>query len=170
MLIHRFCVCWRSPLLKNPFHFACIWLTALCVFVQSVGAAVGGVLCLGCTDVPGSWGGISVTSAPCTPVFDCCAQPEVQHKSHLDGRVSEDDPDSKGCECFDITLKSHDGARACPQSKILHSFSHFLVPAAAIPAARDVSLDRAMWPPGARAGPLFVRLLVPLSRRTVLLN
>ena len=156
-------------LLKKTIHSACIWLTALCVFVQGVGAALGGVLCVGCNDATAGWGGIGLTSAPCTPDYDCCAQTDDQHKSDAD------DCDSKGvadpgddCGCVDITLTAHDGALVCPPVKFILSFSHFVAPAPATLVTADVSGDLPLrW---ARAGPPCVRLLVPLARRTVLLN
>ena len=152
-------------LVKKVIQLGCVWATILCLIVQSVGAAAGGVLCLGCSNI---WGGVAIASAPCTPANDCCA-------SHCEGESSrphqnEDDEDHPppDCGCFDVTLSPNAGTLAKPPSKIILSTVQFTVPAAVLTANSCVAAESRRIR-GARDGPPLVRTLQPWGQRTVLL-
>ncbi|MCI0362828.1 MAG: hypothetical protein L0Y44_10480 [Phycisphaerales bacterium] len=139
-----------------------VWIVAFGTLAQSVGAAAGGVLCLGCENL---WG-VAVASAPCTPVDDCCADRD----SHAKGAAPQDQNEGgsdDGCGCIDIMLHPNAGTLAQPPVKIILAFLHFDALPAPIVAAPDVMALRPMW--GDRAGPPIVHLLAPSSRQTVLL-
>lgn len=148
-------------LIEKAIHLAFVWTTAFCVLVQSVGAAAGGVLCVGCTDLPG---GLALASAPCTPINDCCAKHTEHQSSQPD--ESEDDSDD-ACGCFDVTLSPTSGTLSQPPAKNTLALAHFAALAAVTVNVPEVAVARPSW--GARAGPPIVRLLVPSGRQTVLL-
>ena len=132
----------------------------MCVLVQGLGAAAGGVLCVGC---PKLWGGVALASAPCTPVEDCCAA-DAAPVSQPD-RSGDDGGD--GCGCVDVVLSPSAGTLAQPPVNLLLAPWHLTVAAAVIIPGPDAPAACPPW--SARAGPAIVRLLVPAARRTVLL-
>jgi hypothetical protein len=150
----------RSDSLKRPTSPArpslCAWIAALGVLLQSVGAAAGEVLCVGCTHVAG---GVAIAKAPCTPAVNCCdreAPPPAEHEG-----------DGDDCGCVDVKLSAGVVAAAHATAKLVVTAAPFAIvtmhdlEALAAPAARPAI--------AARAGPPLVRLLAPSGRRTVLI-
>jgi hypothetical protein len=151
--------------LKKSIHLGFVWLLALCVCAQGIGAAAGGVLCFGCTNV---WGGVGVVTQACESTENCCAN--VAH--HSDDSAPCDDQDrhdqshSQDCGCVDVTLAPHVATAAKPSFKIiLPIVQHALV---SLPLAMESQILTLHRPSTARAGPITVRLLSPCERRTVL--
>ncbi len=137
-----------------------MWLTALCLLVQSVGAS-GGVLCVGCSNL---WGGVALAGAPCRPASDCCANGAEHGSSPADERKGGGDP---GCGCFDVTLPPGAGTLGQSPVKLVLSPWHLVLPAAPVVAISEPLPAHPMR--GARAGPPVVRLMLPSALRTVLL-
>jgi hypothetical protein len=166
---------WNSHLLKTLAHCVLVWLTALCVLVQSTGATAG-VLCVGCVDSADSWGGVSLSSAPCAAASDCCDSHSHNDAPRLPGDGDSDGDDCDPCDsaddcgCVDVKLSPNASAVSRPPVKFVLSLPHWLMsPPAALVNVEAVGVADARHGWGARAGPLSVRLLVPLARQTVLL-
>jgi hypothetical protein len=153
------------PKLRNAIRLAWIWTTALCLLVQGVGTAAGGVLCLGCDNAPGAWSSVAVTTAPCTPKNDCC-----DGHGPGGGPASHPDPDDgdggdPGCGCIDVTLPAADGMPGHRPVAFTLCLLHVAVAAPVLVAGSDVPAAWPLW--SARAGP-SIRLLLPSARQTVL--
>jgi hypothetical protein len=152
--------------LKNAVQSVSVWLTALCLLVQSVGAAGGGVLCLGCANI---WGGFAVAAAPCTPASECCAAHADARPTHSPTDAGDDEKQPRpGCGCFDVTLSPNAGTLAKPPAKLVLSSAPSTIPAAVLAIEADGAIE-AGQPWSVRDGPPIVRLLSPSARRTVLL-
>ena len=145
---------------KKPANLIWILTTALCVLVQGVGSAAGGVLCLGCTNL---WGGVAVASAPCTSADDCCSEAPESKKAPADDHTDKSDHD---CGCVDIKLSHHSGTVLRSSPKAVFPISFVILPAVFAVEQPNVPSTGVMR--ASRYGPPTVPLLSPTSRWTIL--
>jgi hypothetical protein len=134
-----------------------VWLTGLCVLIQSLGLSGGGVLCIGCGD-PGI--GLSLVAEHCGPLDDCCDGP-----SSSPGEAGDGQP--KDCWCFDVPVSGDLGATPSLQPSLRIVAAQWALP----PALARLETFAAYAPITdlSRDGPPIVRQLAPSSRRTTLL-
>jgi hypothetical protein len=126
------------------------------VLLQSVGAAAGEVLCVGCTHVAG---GVAIAQAPCTPAVNCCEREPAPPAGHDDDHADDD------CGCVDVRLSSGAAAAAQAAAKLVLAAAPLAIVTTHGLEALTASAARPSV--GARAGPPLVRLLAPSARRTV---
>ena len=160
------CSNWPCGVLKKSLHLGFVWLMALCVFAQGIGAAAGGVLCFGCANV---WGGVAVVKQACETTDTCCAN-RADHSNKAAPCDDEGDghSPSQHCGCVDVTLAPHAAVATKPSFKlILPLVQHAIVALPIMLAQQSPVLN----PQGtARAGPVLqVRSLNPAERQTVLI-
>lgn len=151
---------WGNALNRTAIQLALVWLTIACVLAQNAGAAAGGVLCLGCSNV---WGGLALSDAPCEGEASCCSAHE--HEQHSQPAAPADD--EHDCGCIDLTLSPINGTVAQPAVKLLITFAHIALPATFQVGESAGHLPVIHMPP--REGPPPGRAFTPLARKTVLL-
>lgn len=133
-----------------------MWLTSLCILVQSLGVSGGGVLCIGCGD-PGF--GLTLAAAHCGPLDECCDEGPAAPRDACEGQP-------EACWCFDVPVTGElNAAISIGAGDRAAAPDWAPVPAFLRPGPMPApSLARAAHDGGAR-----VRQLSPSARRTVLL-
>lgn len=150
------------------FKISVAWITALCLSVQSVGAAAGGFVCIGC---PNTTTGVALSSAPCDEVDACCSNEQAPITDSCPESCPDHDQHSApaDCGCVDISISASTATVATQPVKIMLSLTSFADPIPAMVAWEDEMeiSSRMSWT--VRGGPPVVRSLAPSSRRTILL-
>jgi len=145
-----------------------VWMTALCVVLQSVGAAAGGFVCIGC---PNTAAGVAISSAPCNEIDACCSDQVAPAPDACGDSCPDHDQhsDSQDCGCVDISISVNASTLSLPPLKFTLSATAYADQIPALVAIDDFVDDgpRLSWT--VRGGPPIVWSLAPSLRRTVLL-